>query len=132
MNAVGDLNLWAVGYDDPARARARAVRAEVSEFESRYGLQVLDAVLAVRQPDGTFALERDRPLTAAGGAVGFGVLGLVVGLVLLEPLAAAALAAAAGGILTASARRVGGVGSAASATAVLPGVGCEAEQRSVC
>jgi uncharacterized membrane protein len=105
MNAVGDLNLWAIGYDDPARAAA--VRAELLDREHRHGVHVFDAVVATRLPDGTFELRRDEPLTVAAGAAGYGALGFLVGLVVLQPVAAAALAAVVGGATAWSARQVG-------------------------
>lgn len=105
MNDVGDLNLWAIGYDDPARAAA--VRAELLGVEHRHGLHVLDAVVATRLPDGTLELRRDVPLSVTAGAAGYGALGLLVGLVVLQPVAAAALAAVVGGATAWSARRLG-------------------------
>lgn len=104
-NDVGELNLWAVGYDDPARAAA--VRAELLGRAHRHGLHVADVVLATRLPDGAFELRRDQPLSVAAGAAGYGALGFLVGLVVLQPVAAAALAAAVGGATAWSAGRFG-------------------------
>jgi uncharacterized membrane protein len=105
MNAVGDLNLWAIGYDDSARAAA--VRTELLDREHRHGLHVVDAVVATRLADGTFELRRDEPLSVAAGAAGYGALGFLVGLVVLQPVAAAAFAAVVGGATAWSARQFG-------------------------
>lgn len=105
MNTVGDLNLWALGYEQPSRAKE--VRAEILRFESIHGLRVLDAIVVTRLPDGSFTLERDDPQTVTKGALGFGLLGFLIGLVVLEPLAGAAIGATLGGLGSASAKQLG-------------------------
>lgn len=105
MNRVGDLNLWALGYDDPARARE--VRAEILRVESLYGLHVNDAIIVTRLPNASFTLERDAQPSVATGMAGFGFLGFVIGLVVLQPLAGAAVGAALGGVAVGTARQLG-------------------------
>ena len=87
MNAVGDLNLWALGYEDAARAKE--VRAALRGVEDLYGLHVLDAVAVERKSDGSFALERDESPSVSSGVLKSGLLGVLVGLVVLEPLGGA-------------------------------------------
>lgn len=105
MNAVGDLNLWALGYEDVARAKE--VRAALRDVENLYGLHVLDAVAVRRLPDGSFALERDESPSVSSGVLKSGLLGVLLGLVVLEPLGAAAVAVALGGLLFGSAKQLG-------------------------
>jgi uncharacterized membrane protein len=105
MPTAGDLNLWAVGYDDPARAKA--VRAEIMRLEHLYGLHVHDAIVVTRLQNGSFALERDGQPATTAGVLSFGFLGFLIGLVVLEPLAGAALGAALGGLTATSAKQLG-------------------------
>jgi uncharacterized membrane protein len=105
MHSVGDHNLWALGYEDPARAKQ--VRDEILRFESIYGLRVLDAIVVTRLQDGSFTLERDEPSRVSTGVLGFGSLGLLIGLVVLEPLTGAAIGAALGGFAGVSAKQLG-------------------------
>ncbi|MBX9623677.1 MAG: DUF1269 domain-containing protein [Gemmataceae bacterium] len=105
MHGVGDLNLWALGYDDPDRARE--VRAQILGFEDLHGLHVNDAVVVARLADGSFTLARDEQPTAATGVAGFGFLGLVIGAVVLQPLAGAVVGAALGGLGVGLAKRLG-------------------------
>lgn len=90
MADFGDL--WAVGYDTPTRAGE--VRARLMEIKPEH-LILADAVVVVRRPDGTFHFERQQnspELNILGG----GVLGALVGLVVLHPLAGAAIGSALG------------------------------------
>jgi uncharacterized membrane protein len=105
MHRIGDLNLWALGYDDPTRAKE--VRAEILRFENIHGLHVIDAIAVTRLQDGSFTLQRDDAPTTTTGILGFGFLGLLIGLVVLEPLAGAAIAATLGGFSVVSAGRIG-------------------------
>lgn len=105
MNTIGDLNLWALGYEDPSRAKE--VRAEILRFENLHGLHVLDAIVVTRQSDGSFTLEREEQCSTAAGVLGFGVLGFIIGLVVLEPLAGAAIGASLGSLVVASAKQLG-------------------------
>ena len=88
-------HLWAVGYDDTKRA------SEVLEEIFRLGraqnsLLLDDVAVAVRHPDGSFTLERER-LDAASNVLGLSAVGFLAGLVLGVPLVGAAIGAAVGG-----------------------------------
>jgi uncharacterized membrane protein len=88
-------HLWAVGYDDTKRA------SEVLEEIFRLGraqnsLLLDDVAVAVRHPDGSFTLERER-LDAASNVLGLSAVGFLAGLVLGVPFVGAAIGAAVGG-----------------------------------
>src|SRR5262245_10891146 len=102
MNPLG--HLWAIGYDDPARAGQ--ARERVMELRDGHFLLVADALVVVRRPDGTFHLDREgvSPLV---NILGCGVLGALVGLVVLQPLAGAAIGAAVGTVGSLAASRGG-------------------------
>jgi uncharacterized membrane protein len=104
MNTIGDLNLWALGYDEPARAKE--VRAEILRVESIYGLHVHDAIVVRRLQDGSFTMEREDSPSVSAGILGTGFLGMLVGLVVLQPMAGAAIGATLGGLTVASARQI--------------------------
>jgi uncharacterized membrane protein len=93
-------HLWAVGYDDVKRA------SEVREEIIRLGwaqnhLFLDDVAVAVRHPDGSFTLERER-LDAASNVLGLSAVGFLAGLVLGVPLVGAAIGAAVAGAGTAA------------------------------
>lgn len=105
MKSIGDLNLWAIGYDDPKRAQE--VRAELLRVEDLHGLHVHDAIVVTRLQDGSFTLQRDEPPSTSKGVLGFGVLGFIIGMVVLEPLAGAAIGTALGSLIVTSANQLG-------------------------
>src|SRR5438132_10412995 len=94
MRSVGDINLWAIGYDEPTRATE--VRDELLRVENIHGLRVLDSIVFTRTQDGSYSLDRKETPSVASGIVGYGVLGGLIGLVVLQPLAGAAIAATVG------------------------------------
>jgi len=101
-------HLWAVGYDDVKRA------GEVREEMVRLGrvqnyLLLDDVAVAVRHPDGSFTLERER-LEAAPNVLGWSAVGFLAGLVLGVPLVGAAVGAAVGGAGTAAVMASAGIG----------------------
>jgi uncharacterized membrane protein len=100
-------HLWAVGYDDPARAGE--VLGRLKEIWSEHFLLATDAVVVVRRPDGTFRFEREGGSNLAN-VLACGLLGSLVGLVVLQPLAGAAVGAAVGAAGSAVAGRAGGIG----------------------
>jgi uncharacterized membrane protein len=100
-------HLWAVGYDDPARAGE--VLGRLKEIWADHFLIAADAVVVVRRPDGTFHFEREGGSPLAN-VLGCGLLGALVGLVVLQPLAGAAIGAAVGAAGSAAAGRGGGIG----------------------
>ena len=85
----------------------RRSRAKIAQFEHLYGLHVHDAIVVMRLEDGSFTLERDGQPEASGSVLSFGFLGLIIGLVVLEPLAGAAIGAALGGLAATSAKQLG-------------------------
>jgi uncharacterized membrane protein len=104
-----NAHLWAVGFDD--LARARQVRDELRRLADGPGhggkyFFLLDAVVVVRHPDGSYTLEREPvPAVAAANLLGCTTVGLLVGLVVAAPLTGAsvgALLGGAGSALTAS------------------------------
>ena len=100
-------HLWAIGYHNTARAEQ--VRDEIVKlgWDKTY-LCLLDVAVVVRQPDGSFSLDR-KPFPGVANILGCTVVGFLAGLVLGAPLA---------GML------VGGlVGSAGTATAGTLGIG---------
>jgi uncharacterized membrane protein len=59
---TGNGHLWAVGYDDIARAAE--VREEIAKLGERHCLLLLDSAVAVRYPDGSLTLDGERFVTA--------------------------------------------------------------------
>src|SRR5262249_30479094 len=97
-------HLWAVGYDDVARADQ--VRDEITKLGWGSGgvvksLLLYDVAVVVRHPDGSFTLDRE---SFSGGAniLGCTVVGFLAGLALAAPLAGAAVGALLGGAGTAA------------------------------
>ena len=86
-------HLWAVGFDDVARADQ--VRADLLDLEASKLFLIEDLVVVVRQPDGTLQLRHGIHPNAEAIARG-SIVGFVVGLLLLQPLTGAGLGALAG------------------------------------
>jgi uncharacterized membrane protein len=81
----------------PTEAKAEEVRQKLLEMQQEYLIELGDAVVAVKQPDGRVKLNQLFHPTASGAS--FGVLwGAVVGMFFLMPLAGAALGAAGGAL----------------------------------
>jgi uncharacterized membrane protein len=88
-------HLWAVGFDD--LKQASKVRDEIVRLgRARNYLLLDDVAVAVRHPDGSFTLERER-LEAASNILGSSAVGFLAGLVLGVPLVGAAIGAAVAG-----------------------------------
>lgn len=85
--------LVVIGYDN--EFRADEVRLELLKMQKEYLLDLEDAVVAVKKPNGSVKLHQSYPLPAAG-AVGGGFWGLLIGTIFLSPLLGAAVGAAAG------------------------------------
>jgi uncharacterized membrane protein len=81
----------------PTEAKAEEVRQKLLSMQKEYLIELADAVIAVKQPDGTVKLNQLFHPTAAGAATG-GFWGLLIGLIFLMPLAGAALGAGAGAL----------------------------------
>jgi uncharacterized membrane protein len=82
----------------PDLATAEAARAKLMQLQKEYLIELGDAVVAERQPDGAVKLHQLINTTAAGAAGG-AMWGTLIGLLFLNPLLGAA-AGAAGGALS--------------------------------
>jgi len=88
-------DLLAIAY--PTESEAEAVRARLLGLQREYLIELGDAVVAVKQPDGQVKLNQLFEPVAAG-AVSGALWGSLIGLVVLMPLAGAALGAASGAL----------------------------------
>ena len=107
MSELG--HLWAIGYDDVARAGQ--VRDEVADLGWGMGrggkyLILLDIAVVIRHADGTFALNRTR-FPGVGNILASTGAGFLAGLVLAAPLTGATIGALLGTAGTAAATHVG-------------------------
>src|SRR5947207_15299922 len=96
-------HLWAIGYDD--MARAAQVRDEITNLgwgSGRAGKYLLldDIAVVVRHSDGSFTFDRE-PFPSVANILGCTAVGFLAGLVLAVPLAGAAIGALLGGTVTA-------------------------------
>jgi uncharacterized membrane protein len=92
-------HLWAVGFDE--MSRADEVRDQITNIawgagKSGNDLILLDAAVVVRQPDGSFALNRE-PFPRITNFVGSTAAGFLAGLVVAAPLTGATIGALVGG-----------------------------------
>jgi uncharacterized membrane protein len=86
-------DLIAVAYDD--RATAETVRDELAQLTREHVIEIEDAVVVTREPDGKVKLHQ--AVSPAGrGAAGGALWGGLIGLIFLAPLLGAAIGAAAG------------------------------------
>jgi uncharacterized membrane protein len=82
----------------PTEEKAEEVRHRLLDMQKEYLIELADAVIAVKQPDGKVKLNQlFHPAAAAGAATG-SFWGLLIGLIFLMPLAGVALGAASGAI----------------------------------
>jgi uncharacterized membrane protein len=81
----------------PSEAKAEEVRTKILELQKEYLIELGDAAIAVKQPDGTVRLNQLINTTAAGAVSGT-FWGTRVGLIFLMPLAGAAIGAASGAL----------------------------------
>jgi uncharacterized membrane protein len=86
-------DLIAVAYPD--RATAEQVRAELGRLTREHVIEIADAVVVTRQPDGKVKLHQTVNPTGSGAAGG-ALWGGLIGLIFLAPLLGAAIGAAAG------------------------------------
>jgi uncharacterized membrane protein len=98
-------HLWAVGYDDPARADQ--VRAELCRLGgAEQYLLLLDIAILVRHADGTYTLDR-QPFPVTSNIIGASTLGFIAGLALAAPMTGAAIGALLGTAASTVASAVG-------------------------
>ena len=81
----------------PSEAKAEEVRQKILELQKEYLIELGDAAIAVKQPDGSVRLNQLINTTAAGAVYGT-FWGTLVGLIFLMPLAGAAIGAASGAL----------------------------------
>jgi uncharacterized membrane protein len=102
-------HLWAVGYDDVERAdQVRDTITQLGWGGGKAGkdLILLDIVVVVRHPDGTFTLERE-PFPGVANILTCSAVGFLAGLMLAAPLTGATIGALVGGVGSATAAQVG-------------------------
>jgi len=81
----------------PNEETAESARRKLFELQKEYLIEMGDAVVAVRQDDGTVNLNQLVNMTAAGAASG-GMWGALIGMLFLNPLLGAAVGAGAGAL----------------------------------
>ena len=81
----------------PSEAKAEEVRQKLLDLQNEYLIELGDAVVAVKQPDGRIKLNQLFHTTAAGAVSGT-FWGSLVGLIFLMPLVGAAIGAASGAL----------------------------------
>ncbi|MBV9653009.1 MAG: DUF1269 domain-containing protein [Acetobacteraceae bacterium] len=81
----------------PSEAKAEEVRQKLLSMQQEYLIELGDAVVAVKQPDGSIKLNQLFHTTAAGAVSGT-FWGSLVGLIFLMPLVGAAIGAASGAL----------------------------------
>ena len=86
-------DLIVVGYDD--MFEAETVRLKLLKMQKEYLVDLEDAVVAVKDPQGKIKLNQMYHL-AASGAVGGGFWGMLIGLIFLNPILGAVVGAGAG------------------------------------
>jgi uncharacterized membrane protein len=98
-------HLWAIGYDD--MARADQVRDEIASLgwdsgQAAKSLILLDLAVVVRHPDGSFTFDR-KPFQGVANILACTGVGFLAGLVLAAPLTGATIGALLGSAGTAAA-----------------------------
>lgn len=78
-------------------AKAEEMRKKLFELQKEYLIELGDAAIAVKEPDGNVKLNQLLNTTAAGAASG-GLWGLLIGMIFLNPLLGVALGAASGAV----------------------------------
>jgi uncharacterized membrane protein len=81
----------------PSEEKAEQVRQKLIGMQKEYLIELGDAVIAVKQPDGHVKLNQIFHPTAAGAVSGT-FWGALIGLLFLNPLAGAAIGAASGAL----------------------------------
>jgi uncharacterized membrane protein len=81
----------------PSEAKAEEIRQKILDLQKDYLIELGDAVIAVKQPNGTVKLNQLINTTTMGAASG-AFWGTLIGLIFLMPLAGAAIGAASGAL----------------------------------
>lgn len=81
----------------PSEEKAEEVRRKLLDMQKEYLIELGDAVIAVKQPDGRVKLNQLFNPTASGAVSGT-FWGALIGMIFLMPLAGAAIGAASGAI----------------------------------
>jgi uncharacterized membrane protein len=81
----------------PTEEKAEAVRTRVLGLQKTYLIELEDAVVAVKHPDGKVKLNQMVSTTAAGAASG-SFWGLLIGVLFMVPIVGVALGAASGAL----------------------------------
>src|SRR4029077_325348 len=81
----------------PSEEKAEQVRQKLLDLQKEYLIELSDAVIAVKQPNGHVKLNQMFHPTAAGGVSGT-FWGALIVLIFLMPLAGAAIGAASGAL----------------------------------
>jgi uncharacterized membrane protein len=81
----------------PSEAKAEEIRQRLLDMQKEYLIDLGDAVIAFKQPNGRIKLNQLFHPTAAGAATGT-LWGTLIGLIFLMPLLGAAVGAASGAI----------------------------------
>jgi uncharacterized membrane protein len=88
-------HLVVIGYDD--MHKAEEIRLKLAKMQKDYLIDLEDAVVVVKKPDGKIKLHQALNLTAFGAVEGT-FWGALIGLLFLSPLFGAAMGASAGAI----------------------------------
>lgn len=91
----------------PSEAKAEAVRQKLLDLQEEYLIDLEDAVIAVKQPNGRIKLNQLFHPAAAGAAYG-SLWGLLVGLIFMMPVPGAAIIPTVGAALGAAGGAIGG------------------------
>jgi uncharacterized membrane protein len=81
----------------PSEAKAEEVRQKLLDMQKEYLIELGDAVIAVRQPNGRIKLNQLFHPAAVGAATGT-LWGALIGMIFLMPLIGAAVGAASGAV----------------------------------
>src|SRR6478752_6906034 len=81
----------------PSEQKAEQVRQKLLDMQKEYLIELSDAVIAVKQPNGHVKLNQLFNPTASGAASGT-FWGALIGMIFLMPLAGAAIGAASGAL----------------------------------
>ena len=81
----------------PSEAKAEEVRQKLLDMQKDYLIELGDAVIAIKQPNGRVKLNQIFHPAAAGAASG-SFWGLMIGFIFMVPVAGVALGAAAGAL----------------------------------